>query len=115
VAGRGRRAAQPPGRGGHADVWTPATPLGAGPEEPVRLSRVLDRHCEQVGRDPATLRRAIQVPLPADPDETLRTVETYVRAGFTDVILLLVRGIGPATVPMAEAAVDLLPRLRTLG
>src|SRR5689334_12862856 len=38
----------------HADVWNLG---GAEPDEGARLSGVLDRHCEDVGRDPAAIRR----------------------------------------------------------
>jgi F420-dependent oxidoreductase-like protein len=96
----------------HADVWINANPPGEDPAELQRLSQVLDRHCADLGRDPATLRRAVQVRMAADADEILRAVECLVRAGFTEVILMP-RGANPAQA--AEAAAGLLPRLRTLG
>jgi alkanesulfonate monooxygenase SsuD/methylene tetrahydromethanopterin reductase-like flavin-dependent oxidoreductase (luciferase family) len=99
----------------HADVWiTAGLPGHENPAELERLSHVLDRHCEAIGRDPATIRRLVQFWLPEDADEALRTTEVYVRAGFTDLVLApYVRGSD--AIGAAEAAVKLLPRLRTLG
>jgi alkanesulfonate monooxygenase SsuD/methylene tetrahydromethanopterin reductase-like flavin-dependent oxidoreductase (luciferase family) len=98
----------------HADAWINANPPGTDLEELARLSRVLDRHCENIGRDPSTIRRAAQFRLPADPDEALRTIERHVRAGFTEVIVMIWES-GDAGVAAAEAAADLLPKLRTVG
>jgi alkanesulfonate monooxygenase SsuD/methylene tetrahydromethanopterin reductase-like flavin-dependent oxidoreductase (luciferase family) len=98
----------------HADVWTSANPPGEDPAELARLSAVLDRHCAAVGRDPATIRRAVQLRLPMDADEALRAVRAYVGAGFSDLILMLY-GVGDSVEGAAEAAVALLPRLRELG
>jgi F420-dependent oxidoreductase-like protein len=93
-----------------ADVWVNAS-LRPDPTELTELARVLDRHCADIGRDPATIRRAVQFRLPADPDETLRAVESFFRAGFSDILLMPYEG-GPARV---EALAELLPRLRTIG
>jgi alkanesulfonate monooxygenase SsuD/methylene tetrahydromethanopterin reductase-like flavin-dependent oxidoreductase (luciferase family) len=94
----------------HADGWAPGAPPGTDPGELARLSAVLDRHCEAIGRDPAEIRRCAQVRLPADADAALRTVEAHVAAGFPDVVLM---PSGPGVAP-AEAAAELLPRLRSL-
>jgi hypothetical protein len=80
-------------------------------DELTRLSRILDRHCEEVGRDPATVRRAVQFRLPADEDATMRAVERYVRAGFSDILFMPFEG----GLPRIEATAALLPKLRTLG
>ncbi len=42
----------------------------AGPEEFKRLVGVLERHCEAVGRDPATIRKTVHVPIRIVADET---------------------------------------------
>lgn len=97
-----------------ADVWLTVTMAAADPAELARLthlSAVLDRHCADVGRDPATIRRAVQIFQPADDDETLRVVEGLVGAGFTDVVLT---PIGDR-LRHVERAAALLPRLRQLG
>jgi alkanesulfonate monooxygenase SsuD/methylene tetrahydromethanopterin reductase-like flavin-dependent oxidoreductase (luciferase family) len=92
----------------HADVWMNASLHPDDLDELTRLSRILDRHCADVDRDPATVRRAVQFPLPADPDDTMRAAERYVRAGFSDILFM-------AGLPRVEAAATLLPKLRTLG
>lgn len=94
----------------HADIWMNAS-MRPDVAELTRLSQLLDRHCEEIGRDPATIRRAVQFPLPGDPAETMRTAESYVRAGFSDIVFMPFQG-GLARV---EAAATLLPRLRELG
>ena len=106
----------------HADGWINAQflrtvagdPSGEDLAELVRLAQVLDRHCADIGRDPATIRRAVQFPLPDDADDAVRTAERYVRAGFTDVIFMIVR-TGDAALAAADSAAALEPRLRTVG
>jgi hypothetical protein len=91
-----------------------ADPSGEDVAELIRLAGVLDRHCADVGRDPAAIRRAVQVPLSADADDALRTAGRCVRAGFTEVIFMVFDS-GDAAPAAVEAAAALLPRLRTLG
>lgn len=97
----------------HADVWLNAALPGTEIPELQRLSRVLDAHCAAVGRDPATVRRAVQFRLPSDADSALRLTQSYVEAGFTELVLM------PAgrddVVAASEAAAKLLPRLRDVG
>jgi alkanesulfonate monooxygenase SsuD/methylene tetrahydromethanopterin reductase-like flavin-dependent oxidoreductase (luciferase family) len=97
----------------HADVWLNAALPGTEIVELQRLSSVLDRHCAAVGRDPATIRRAAQFRMPSDADSALRLAESYVEAGFTELILMPT-GHGDV-VRASEAAAKLLPRLRDLG
>jgi alkanesulfonate monooxygenase SsuD/methylene tetrahydromethanopterin reductase-like flavin-dependent oxidoreductase (luciferase family) len=78
------------------------------PGDLARLMTVLDRHCEAVGRDPGTLRRGVQLPLPGSDDEILEAVEAFAGAGFTDLVLMP-RGGGLGRV---EATATLLPRMR---
>jgi alkanesulfonate monooxygenase SsuD/methylene tetrahydromethanopterin reductase-like flavin-dependent oxidoreductase (luciferase family) len=94
----------------HADVWMNAA-MRPDVAELTRLNQVLDRHCEDVGRDPATIRRATQLVLPAGADDTMRLTETFVQAGFSDIIFMPFQG----GLPRVEATAALLPRLRTLG
>jgi alkanesulfonate monooxygenase SsuD/methylene tetrahydromethanopterin reductase-like flavin-dependent oxidoreductase (luciferase family) len=97
----------------HADVWLNAALPGTGIVELQRLSRVLDRHCADAGRDPAAIRRAVQFRLPSGADEALRLARRYVDAGFTELVLM---PTGHDDVVRAtEAAAKLLPRLRDLG
>jgi alkanesulfonate monooxygenase SsuD/methylene tetrahydromethanopterin reductase-like flavin-dependent oxidoreductase (luciferase family) len=98
----------------YADVWVPAVNPGEPLSELIRLSRVLDRHCTDVGRDPATVRRAIQFFPPADPGEAQRMAEKYVTAGFRDLVLMVSYASQEAAYSAAETAAALLPRLREL-
>ena len=92
-----------------ADVWNAA---GGTPERVAELCGVIDQHCADVGRDPAEIRRSVQVRLGSDEDETLRQVEAYAKIGVQDVILIV---LPPDPVRHAERAAALLPRLRELG
>jgi F420-dependent oxidoreductase-like protein len=93
----------------HADVWNSNdSDLGKATE----LSAILDEHCRAIGRDPGSIRRSVQFRF-TDVEETLRAAELYLRAGFSEQIVML---IGPDPVKSAElAARKLLPRKRTLG
>lgn len=93
----------------YADVWNAA---GGSPELVAESSAVLDRHCADVGRDPATIRRSVQVGLGDDPDETLRQTEEFARIGISDILLVLRTD---DTVAEAERTAELLPRLREIG
>jgi len=97
----------------HADVWLNAALPGTEIPELQRLSRVLDAHCAAVGRDPATVRRAVQFRLPSDADSALRLTQSYVDAGFTELVLMPVGR--DDVVAASEAAAKLLPRLRDVG
>ena len=93
----------------HGDVWN----SNAGEmEKTIALSKVLDEHCRTVGRDPNAVRRSVQFRL-TSVEASLETAETYLRAGFTEQIVMLG---GPDAVKNAElAATELLPRMRVLG
>jgi F420-dependent oxidoreductase-like protein len=89
----------------HADVWNL---VGAQPDEALRLSRVLDAHCEEISRDPAKIRRSIGVPFrPDDPDRTLRDAEALVERGFTELLITVKGDDAPRQV---DAAAELLLR-----
>jgi alkanesulfonate monooxygenase SsuD/methylene tetrahydromethanopterin reductase-like flavin-dependent oxidoreductase (luciferase family) len=94
----------------HADGWVSAS-FRSDPDELIALGKVLDQHCHHVGRDPVAIRRAVQFRLPADDDATIRAVESYLRAGFADIIFMPTDG----GLPRLEALATLLPRLRALG
>ena len=94
----------------HADVWNAA---GGSPQEVAESSAILDRHCADVGRDPSTIRRSVQVGVDSgDVDALPDTVHSFVDVGVSDVILIL-RGDEPLTV--ARTLADRLPRLREVG
>ena len=103
----------------HADVWVTSQSPAADPDDPdiatvERLSHVLDQHCEAVGRDPATIRRAVQFRVPDDANDALRVVDLHAQAGFTDLILMRYAAAGSAAAA-ADAIAALLPKLRTIG
>ena len=97
----------------HADVWLSAALPGTETAELQRLSGVLDSHCAAADRDPATIHRAVQFRLPSDADSALRLAQSYVEAGFTELVLMPTGH--DDVVKASEAAADLLPRLRELG
>jgi F420-dependent oxidoreductase-like protein len=93
----------------HADVWNAA---GGDAAEVARLSAVLDRHCDAVGRDPAEIRRSVQIRFDGEADRLLREVEGYAAVGVQDVIVLLMGGNAERD---GETAADVLSRLKEFG
>jgi F420-dependent oxidoreductase-like protein len=93
----------------HADVWNCAS---GEPDEVARLSGVLDGHCADVGRDPAEIRRSVQLRYRGQADQLLAQAEQHVERGVRDLILIVQGGRAE---PEAEAVAALLPRLRSLG
>jgi F420-dependent oxidoreductase-like protein len=70
----------------HADVWNPSGG-GGDPEEAARLSAVLDEHCQEVGRDPADIRRSVQHRFDAsDPEAFVDRSRQFIERGFTEII-----------------------------
>lgn len=93
----------------HADVWNWT---GTEPEEFSELNGVLDEHCAAVGRDPAQIRRSVQLRLPDGEDACLERVADIVRRGASEIILI---ARTPEPVADGERLAGLLPRLRDLG
>lgn len=94
-----------------ADVWNA---FSVDAVEAGRLSAVLDAHCAEVGRDPAAVRRSIQMPMDAeDPDATVALARAYFEVGFTEFVLTLRPGdpVAAATI----AAERVLPALHAWG
>ena len=93
----------------YADVWNAA---GGSPEEVATSSAILDQHCADVGRDPGQIRRSVQVGVgEEDLSQTRATIESYVRVGVTD-FLLVTRGDDPQAI--GEQLAAQLARLRDL-
>jgi alkanesulfonate monooxygenase SsuD/methylene tetrahydromethanopterin reductase-like flavin-dependent oxidoreductase (luciferase family) len=71
----------------HADIWN----IPGGDIEDCRdRSRLLDRYCHDIGRDPAEIRRSIALPVSyANPAGTLAGVREAEGAGFTHIVLML--------------------------
>ncbi|HEU5353888.1 MAG TPA: LLM class F420-dependent oxidoreductase [Actinocrinis sp.] len=92
----------------YADVWNAA---GGAPELVAESSAILDRHCADIGRDPAQIRRSVQIRFDGDAEGLLHKVEEFARIGITEP-LLIVNGENP--VALAEQVAELLPRLREI-
>lgn len=92
----------------YADVWNAP---GGTPGRFAELSKVLDEHCAAIGRDPATIRRTVQLRLPDPPFDLAPLVEQFARAGASEVILVTTSGVAEAQARQAAAQ---LPRLREI-
>ena len=92
----------------HAAVWNAP---GGSPAEVAELSAVLDGHCADIGRDPAEIRRSVQIRVPADAAALVDEVAGFVAVGVTEIILI----VAAEPVAQAERVADLLPELRGLA
>ncbi len=69
----------------HADLWNIP---GGDIDDAVARSALLDRDCEEIGRDPATITRSIHLPVSYDrPDGTRRAIGAAIDAGFGHIVL----------------------------
>jgi F420-dependent oxidoreductase-like protein len=93
----------------YADVWNAA---GGSPEEVAEVSAVLDQRCEEIGRDPAQIRRSVQIRAAEANDELLEQAESYRAVGVTEIVLILP---SQNSAGLAEQVAGLLPRLRAVG
>ena len=93
----------------YADVWNAA---GGTPDEVAEVSAVLDQRCAEIGRDPAQIRRSVQIRVAAADDGLLELARSYRAAGVTEMIMIL-HSRDPAT--LAGQLAGLLPRLREAG
>ena len=91
----------------HAAVWNAP---GGTPEQVAELSAVLDDHCAAIGRDPAEIRRSVQIRVPDDPGGLAEQVAAFMAVGVTEIILIVSRD----PVAQAERVADLLPILRAV-
>jgi alkanesulfonate monooxygenase SsuD/methylene tetrahydromethanopterin reductase-like flavin-dependent oxidoreductase (luciferase family) len=81
----------------HADVWNIP---GGDLDDCIRRSALLDRHCEAIARDPASIVRSMHLGVRYDdPDGTRRAIDQAVEAGFSHLVLGL-----PAPYPAGVAA-----------
>ncbi len=93
----------------YADVWNAA---GGSPSEVAEASAILDRRCAEIGRDPAQIRRSVQIRVPEASDELLTVAQSYFAVGITELVLIL-HGEDPAA--LAGQVAGLLPKLRAVG
>ncbi|HEY0604624.1 MAG TPA: LLM class F420-dependent oxidoreductase [Herpetosiphonaceae bacterium] len=92
----------------YADIWN----FAGGPvEDFTHKVEVLKRHCEAVGRDPSTIRLSVQTMVNYDNfDETVQTLQGFVDAGATHLILSL-RYPYPDGI-VERLATELVPQIR---
>jgi alkanesulfonate monooxygenase SsuD/methylene tetrahydromethanopterin reductase-like flavin-dependent oxidoreductase (luciferase family) len=108
----------------HADVWN--CPIyGIDPvHDPIAMDRYqtavskLHGLCAEIGRDPATIRRLIQIPWSGkDPQALVDSCAGWLQAGCTEQIIYLhpLQLDPPGAARAAEAASRVLPELRRLA
>jgi alkanesulfonate monooxygenase SsuD/methylene tetrahydromethanopterin reductase-like flavin-dependent oxidoreductase (luciferase family) len=69
----------------HADLWN--IPGGAGIDDCVQRSALLDQFCAEIGRDPASITRSIHLRVAYDqPDTTREEIRKAIDAGFQHII-----------------------------
>lgn len=106
----------------HADVWhcpVPAVDAEGDPAPAIAGFKAsageLAERCAEIGRDPAEIRRCIQIPWRGrDRDSLLRASEAWLAAGCTEQIVYLhpLQLETPGVVAAAEAAAEALEDLR---
>ncbi len=72
----------------HADIWN--CPTRGDVDEYRRKSRILDEHCQAIGRDPLEIGRQVQILISTDPAETTATrerIKALIDAGATEIVL----------------------------
>ena len=71
----------------HADIWNNP---GGSVEDTVRRGAVLDRHCAEIGRDPASITRSLGLPVSyASPATTRERIREALDAGIRHIVLSL--------------------------
>jgi alkanesulfonate monooxygenase SsuD/methylene tetrahydromethanopterin reductase-like flavin-dependent oxidoreductase (luciferase family) len=71
----------------HADVWNVP---GGDIEDAAKASALVDRFCDEIGRDPASITRSIVLHVSySSPDEAQHEIREALGAGFSHVILSL--------------------------
>lgn len=94
----------------HADAWNYAR---QNLEQAASLHRALDRHCQDIGRDPAGIVRSAQLDHHGDTESTLRLCQDLLGLGFEDLVIKVpTSDVERHATTVAE---EVLPRLRTLG
>jgi len=92
-----------------ADIWNVPGPPHASLEFVAERSRVLDRHCADLGRDPASITRSVQLLITtADPAGVRATVLAATGAGFGHIVLA-VRPPWPANLARWRASGIIAP------
>ncbi len=72
----------------YADIWNMA---GGPPEMFIQKCAILDQHCAEIGRDPSTITRSIQVRINlSDLDSARDVIRGYIEAGATHIVVVLI-------------------------
>jgi alkanesulfonate monooxygenase SsuD/methylene tetrahydromethanopterin reductase-like flavin-dependent oxidoreductase (luciferase family) len=72
----------------HADIWNIPGPPHGSVEFVTERSRVLDQHCMDIGRDPASITRSVQLLFTTDEAASAReTIAELIEAGFRHIVL----------------------------
>jgi F420-dependent oxidoreductase-like protein len=72
----------------HADLWNMPGPPWSTVDDFRRLTRVLDDHCREIGRDPASVGRSVQLVVDRErPANTVATVRDPIAAGANHFVL----------------------------
>jgi alkanesulfonate monooxygenase SsuD/methylene tetrahydromethanopterin reductase-like flavin-dependent oxidoreductase (luciferase family) len=96
----------------HADIWNIPGPPHASLEFATERSAVLDRHCAELGRDPGSITRSVQLLFTADDPAVVRqTIAGLIAAGFGHIVLA-VRPPWPANLPRWLAGEIISPLLQ---
>jgi alkanesulfonate monooxygenase SsuD/methylene tetrahydromethanopterin reductase-like flavin-dependent oxidoreductase (luciferase family) len=95
----------------YADVWNPSGPAGGDADKARTAGEDLDRLCEGIGRDPALIRRSVQVFWNGtEPEKVIDSLGKFAAVGFSEFIIALQ---GPEPLRIVEAAAkEVLPRMR---
>jgi len=100
----------------HADVWNASGAIGRDGDSAGDGSRKLDEACVAIGRDPAEIRRSVQIPAGDDSAALTERLIGFYEAGFTELVVMLSGGSTPtASNPARTAAMvaeKVLPELR---
>jgi alkanesulfonate monooxygenase SsuD/methylene tetrahydromethanopterin reductase-like flavin-dependent oxidoreductase (luciferase family) len=95
----------------YAEVWN-CPGLPGSPQEAIagfqHKNRVLDRYCAEIGRDPSTLARSIQIIIDPreNPASTRQLVQDYIAAGATYIVLALRRVDGGVAHWLSEEIIE---------
>ena len=82
----------------HADVWNASG--GATAE----TSAKLDEACREIGRDPAEIRRSVQLPAGTDPSALTEQLLEFREKGFSELVVMLSGGSMPTAANPVETA-----------
>jgi len=94
----------------HADVWNAP---GGEPDEVARLAGILDAHCADIGRDPAEIRRSVQIRYSGDDEALLRSASEFAARNVRDLIVIL--SPGRARVPSGQTTNETPERNRSVA